>query len=137
MPHVITVHTLVKAPIRKVWDCWTSPRHITGWSFASDDWEARDPENDLRVGGRFKTTLGAKDGSASFDFSGVYTALREPTLIEYDLDDARHVRIEFTETPEGVRVTEHFDAETSNPLEMQQAGWQAFLDNFTMYVEGR
>lgn len=134
---VITVQTTVNAPVAKVWDCWTSPKHIPGWSFASDDWEARDPENDLRVGGKFKTTLGAKDGSMSFDFGGVYTALKEHALIEYDMDDARHVKIEFSETPEGVRVVEAFDAEASNPVEMQQAGWQAFLDNFKKYVESR
>jgi uncharacterized protein YndB with AHSA1/START domain len=134
---VITVQTTVNAPMAKVWDCWTSPQHITGWSFASDDWEARDPENELRLGGKFKTTLGAKDGSMSFDFGGVYTALKENALIEYDMDDARHVKIEFTDTPEGVRVVEAFDAEASNPVEMQQAGWQAFLDNFKKYVESR
>lgn len=134
---VITVQTLVKAPLQKVWDCWTLPEHIPGWSFASDDWMAKDPINDLRVGGKFKTTLGAKDGSMSFDFGGTYTALKDQALIEYDMDDARHVKIEFTQTPDGVQVVEAFDAEGSNPIEMQQAGWQAFLENFKKYVESR
>lgn len=134
---VITVQTTVNAPLAKVWDCWTNPKHIPGWSFASDDWEAYGAENDLRVGGRFKTTLAAKDKSFSFDFGGVYTALKEQALIEYDMDDARHVKIEFTQTPEGVQVVEAFDAEASNPVEMQKDGWQAFLGNFKKYVESR
>ncbi len=29
-----------------------------------------------------------------------------------------------------------FEAESTNPLEMQRSGWQAILDNFKEYVEG-
>lgn len=137
MPPVITVQILVQAPLQKVWDCWTDPKHIPGWSFASDDWEAYGAEADLRPGGRFKTTMAAKDRSFSFDFSGAYTAVQAPTLLEYDLDDQRHVKVEFKETAEGVQVTESFEAESQNPIEMQQAGWQAFLGNFKKYVESR
>jgi len=32
-------------------------------------------------------------------------------------------------------VTETFDAETENPLEMQQTGWQAILNNLKQYTE--
>lgn len=134
---VITVQITVNAPLAKVWECWTDPKHIPGWSFASDDWEAYGAENDLRVGGSFKTTLAAKDKSFSFDFGGVYSALKEHALIEYDMGDGRHVKIEFTQTPEGVQVVEAFDAEATNPVEMQKEGWQAFLGNFKKYVESR
>ncbi len=41
----------------------------------------------------------------------------------------------FEEEGDMIRVTEIFDAETENPLEMQQAGWQAILDNFRDYTE--
>ena len=57
----ITVQTVVNAHMEKVWECWNKPEHITGWAFASDDWEAPAAENDLRVGGKFKTTMAAKD----------------------------------------------------------------------------
>jgi len=30
----ITVQTVVKAPVEKVWTYWNEPEHITGWSFA-------------------------------------------------------------------------------------------------------
>ena len=55
----ITVETIVAAPLQRVWECWTVPEHIVQWSFASDDWEAYGAENDVRVGGQFKTTLAA------------------------------------------------------------------------------
>lgn len=102
--NAITIETIVKAPISKVWEYWNKPEHIVNWAFASDDWEAPFAENDLRNGGRFKTTMSAKDKSASFDFGGIYTALKEHTLIEYDMDDLRHVKVEFVELPEGVKV---------------------------------
>lgn len=118
----------------KVWECWNKPEHITQWAFADDSWEAPAAENDLRVGGTFKTVMAAKDKSASFDFAGVYTAVQENALIEYDFGD-RHTKVEFMETPEGVKIVETFDPETENPVEMQRQGWQAILDNFKKHAE--
>ena len=71
---MITVETTVNAPLEKVWECWSEPRHISGWCFAQDDWEAPHAENDLRAGGRFLTRFQAKDGSAGFDFTGTVAA---------------------------------------------------------------
>lgn len=137
MQPTITVETIVNAPIAKVWDCWTKPDHITQWAFASDEWEAPRAENDLRVDGAFTTVMAAKDKSAGFDFTGVYTTVEHHKQIAYDITDGRHVHILFAETPEGVHVTETFDPENENPEAMQRAGWQAILDNFKKYVEGR
>jgi uncharacterized protein YndB with AHSA1/START domain len=134
--NTITVQTTVKAPIEKVWECWNKPEHITGWAFASDDWEAPEAENNLRVGGKFKTVMAAKDKSSSFDFTGTYTAVKEHELIEYDLDDGRHVKVEFIDAPEGVGIVESFEPEHEYPEEMQRSGWQAILDSFKKSVEG-
>ena len=135
MDKAITVQTVVNASMEKVWECWNKPEHITGWAFASDDWEAPAAENDLRVGGKFKTTMAARDKSMSFDFTGVYTDVKEHELIEYDIDDGRHVKVEFTGLPDGVKITETFEPENENPKEMQRSGWQAILDNFKKYAE--
>ena len=141
MNQSITVETIVNAPIETVWSAWNEPHHIIRWAFASGDWEALDAENDLQVGGKFKTVMAAKDGSSGFDFTGTYTVVEPSKQIEYDmtlgnLDEVpRHVVIQFTETPTGVRVTETFDPENENSADMQRAGWQAILDNFKHYVE--
>jgi uncharacterized protein YndB with AHSA1/START domain len=134
-PKPITVQTTVNAPIEKVWGFWTKPEHIVRWAFASDDWEAPHAENDVRTGGKFKTVMSAKDKSSSFDFTGTYTKVKPNQLIEYEMDDGRHVTVEFTATPQGVRVTETFDAEDTNPEELQRSGWQSILDNFKKHVE--
>jgi uncharacterized protein YndB with AHSA1/START domain len=132
----VTVETMINAPLEKVWESWTGPDHIVKWCFASDDWEAPHAENDVRTGGKFKTVMAAKDKSTSFDFGGTYTKVKEFELIEYDMGDGRHVKIEFAKLPEGVKVTETFDIEAVNSKEMQRAGWQAILDNFKKYTEG-
>lgn len=131
----ITISATINAPIEKVWKCWTDPTHITQWAFASDDWEAPNAENDLKVGEKFLTRMSAKDKSAGFDFTGVYTAVEENKLIEYDMDDGRHVKNVFEEMPDGVTVTTTFDPENENSEELQRSGWQAILDNFKKHAE--
>jgi uncharacterized protein YndB with AHSA1/START domain len=135
MKNAITVQTVVSAPMDRVWECWNKPEHITGWAFASDDWEAPAAENDLRVGGRFKTTMAAKDKSSSFDFGGAYTDIKEHRLIEYDMDDGRHVKVEFVQSSNGVEIKETFEPENTFPENVQRSGWQAILDNFKKYAE--
>ncbi|MGA4719850.1 SRPBCC family protein [Fictibacillus nanhaiensis] len=134
---IITVETTVNKPVAEVWKYWTEPQHITGWSFASDEWHAPKAENDLRDGGRFLTRMEAKDGSFGFDFSGKYDEVKTNEYIAYTLDDGRKVTITFVGLENVTRVVETFEAEASNPVEMQEAGWQAFMDNFKRYSESQ
>lgn len=132
----ITVETHVRAPIEKVWNDFTNPEAIKVWNAASEDWHTTDAQNDLRVGGRFTSRMEAKDGSAGFDFSGIYDAVVTHERIAYTMEDGRKVAITFATEGEVVRVTETFDPETENTREMQRDGWQAILDSFRKYVEG-
>ena len=132
---MITVQTILKAPIEKVWELWISPEHITQWNHASADWHTPYAENDLKVGGKFKYTMAAKDGSMQFDFGGTYTEIVNHSLIAYTIDDGRKVKITFESQENGVVIIEKFDPETENSEALQQQGWQAILDNFKKYVE--
>jgi uncharacterized protein YndB with AHSA1/START domain len=131
----ITIQTTIDAPVEKVWELWTAPEHITKWCFASDDWHAPSAENDLRAGGKFSSRMEAKDGSMGFDFGGVYETVKTNELIEYVLGDDRRVKITFKQNGDQTEVVETFEAESTNPVEMQRGGWQAILDNFKKYVE--
>lgn len=133
--NIITVQITVNAPIEKVWEYWNQPEHITKWAFASNDWEAPESENNVSVGGKFKTRMQSKDKKEGFDFEGTYTAVKEHNLIAYNMSDGRNVKVTFEQTPEGVRVTEAFDPENENSEEMQRNGWQAILNNFKKAVE--
>ena len=131
----ITVETTVNAPVEKVWKYWTQPEHLMKWNSASDDWHTPRAENDLRVGGKFSARMEAKDGSFGFDFGGVYDAVRTNDYIEYTLGDGRKVSVTFKRDGDKTKVTETFEAESENSVELQRGGWQAILDNFKKYTE--
>lgn len=133
----ITVETTINAPVAKVWEAWTMPKHILQWNNASEDWHTRKAENDLRHGGSFVSWMEAKDGSFGFDFGGIYDEVKPQQLISYTMGDGRKVRIAFKEDEGATTVTETFDAESTHPVDMQQQGWQAIMDNFKSYVEQR
>jgi uncharacterized protein YndB with AHSA1/START domain len=131
----ITVETTVKAPVEKIWSYFTEPGHITKWYYASDDWHAPYAENDLKVKGKFKTKMAAKDGSMGFDFEGVYTKVLKHKSIEYSIPDGRKVIISFSRHGNDTRIVESFEAEKVNSYELQKGGWQAILNNFKKYSE--
>ena len=133
----ITVETVVDAKPSAVWDAWNNPADIKQWNTAQDDWHTTRSSVDLREGGKFMSRMEAKDGSVGFDFEGTYTRVVPQQAVEYRMSDGREVQVEFSETPDGVRVRETFDAETENSPELQRAGWQAILDNFRRHVESQ
>lgn len=133
--NAITVQTSVNSTLEKVWNYWTGPQHITQWNNASPDWHTPFAENDASTGGKFKFTMAARDGSMSFDFEGIYSEVKKHESIAYTLPDGRNVKVTFTKEANAIKVVEVFDPENENPIEMQQGGWQAILDNFKKYTE--
>ena len=133
----ITVETLVKADLDKVWDAWNNPEDIKQWNAASDDWHTTQSAVDLREGGRFSSRMEAKDGSAGFDFEGTYTRIVDRQLIEFGMGDGREVQVQFIDGADGVLVRETFEAENDFDPELQRQGWQAILDNFARHVEAK
>jgi len=133
----ITVETTLNVPLEKAWEYFTKPEHITKWNFASEDWHSPVAENDLRRGGKFSYRMEAKDESFGFDFGGVYDAVEENRLIEYTIGDGRKVKVAFSGNDKITHVTEIFEAENTNPVEMQKHGWQAILNNYKNYAESK
>lgn len=132
----ITIEALIAAPAERVWACWTEPGHITQWNFASDDWCCPSAENDLKPGGRYKARMEAKDGSFGFDYEATWDEVNKPDTLASTIADGRKVKTRFEAQGGSTRVTTTFDAESTNPPELQRQGWQAILDNFKRYVEG-
>lgn len=131
----ITINATVYAPIDKIWKYWTEPEHIKKWNSAMESWHTTKAENDLRVGGKFNSRMEAKDGSAGFDFYGIYDEIIPNKYIEYTLGDERKVKIDFDTKGEITEITMVFEAETENSLELQREGWQNILNNYKKYVE--
>ena len=132
----ITVESWVKAPITLVWNTYNTPKDIEQWNTASPEWHTVNSVNDLKVGGEFSNRMEAKDGSMGFDFAGSYTEVIPHEKIAYSFGERTAV-ITFTQQDESVLIQIEFDPENEYPLEQQQAGWQAILDNFKQYVESK
>lgn len=131
----IIVQASITADSKKIWDYWTKPEHIAKWNFASEDWHCPQVINDLRVGGKMKSRMEAKDGSMGFDFEATYDEIIDGKRIVYTIADGRQVATDFEHQDGITKITTVFDAEDQNPAPMQQAGWQAILDNFKKYAE--
>ena len=90
----------------------------------------------MRVGGKYSARMEARDGSFGFDFDAIYSDINPENGFTYEFG-GRFATVTFTEQNASTLLTVIFDPETENPIEMQREGWQAILDNFQRYVEGR
>jgi uncharacterized protein YndB with AHSA1/START domain len=137
MEKSITVEVVVQASKDIVWEAWTNPRSIEQWNQADVSWHCPKAENDVRVGGRFIVTMAAKDGSASFDFSGTYMQVVPGEKLAYTMDDNRTAEVVFLAKSDTItKIVETFEPETQNSIELQRSGWQSILNSFKSYTEG-
>lgn len=79
--------------------------------------------------------MAAKDGSVSFDFWGTHTDIEDFKSITSITGDGRKMKVTFLDEVNGVKITEEFEAENENPIDLQKTGWQAILNNFKKYAE--
>lgn len=131
----LQIDATVNANLKTVWEYWNGPNHIENWNSPSEEWHTPHAENDIRTGGKFKNRMEAIDKSAGFDFEGIYDEVIPEKLIRYQIADGRKVVVTFETVDTGIHIREAFEAETENPRDMQQMGWQSILDNFKKYVE--
>lgn len=131
----ITVGATVNAPVEMVWEVWNNPADIMQWNTADPSWHTPSSENDLRVNGKFKNRMEAKDGSFGFDFEGTYDKVDLHKEIAYTMSDGRTASTVFEEKDGKTILATTFDAETENDPEFQKQGWQAILNSFVKYVE--
>jgi uncharacterized protein YndB with AHSA1/START domain len=131
----VIIQANVSDNIKKAWEYYTQPAHITKWNFATDDWMCPDASNDMRIGGKYIARMEAKDGSFGFDFEAVYNEISDGEKFTYVMPDNREVNVIFNQNGDAIEVTVKFDAETENPIELQREGWQSILNNFKKYTE--
>ncbi len=133
----ITIKATINVPVEKVWKAWNTPEDIMQWNAADPSWHSPSSENDLRVGGKFKHRMEAKDGSFGFDFEGTYNRVELHKEITYTMGDGRQATTLFTGQNGKTTIQTTFDAESENDPDFQKQGWQVILDNFVKYVESR
>jgi len=132
--NAITVSAQIAADKSKVWDYYTSPKHITNWNFADPSWHCPEAKNDLKVGGIYFARMEARDGSFGFDFEAEYTKINMGTGFTYEFG-GRECAVVLQESDDLTQITVTFEPEDQNPIDLQQQGWQAILNNFKQYTE--
>ena len=133
----LTAEIIIQAPIEKVWKLWTTAADIKQWNNPSDEWHSPNVEIDLKTGGRFLFRMETKNGSVGFDHAGRYDKILLHQLIEYTVDDDRRSVIVFSTNNDSTTVTETFEPEPQNPVDMQKEFCQSVLNNFKKYVESK
>jgi uncharacterized protein YndB with AHSA1/START domain len=135
MQQKITVEATINADIKKTWNYYTLPEHITKWNFADPSWHCPSASNDMKIGGKYLARMEAKDGSFGFDFEAYYTEINLGNSFTYEFGGrvCTIVMAELENNQTAVKIT--FDPETENPINLQQQGWQLILNNFKSYTE--
>ncbi|MPT35260.1 MAG: activator of HSP90 ATPase [Flavobacterium sp.] len=131
----ITINVTISADKDKVWNYYTQPEHITQWNFADPSWHCPKATNDMQVGGTYSARMEARDGSFGFEFEAIYNEISDGKHFSYTMPDSRQVTVTFHENDNATDLIITFDPENQNPIEMQQNGWQAILNNFKKYAE--
>jgi uncharacterized protein YndB with AHSA1/START domain len=66
----LVLERVIDVPVERVWEAWTTPEHVKEW-FTPRPWTVARCEIDLRVGGKFSTTMRSPDGE-EFPNEGCY-----------------------------------------------------------------
>lgn len=131
------IHIAVELPVERqiCWDNYHNAENNLKWNSGSPDWHTTNASNDLSVGGKFCYRMEAKDGSAGFDFVGIYTEIVEGKSFRYSMEDGRVVEVNFSELDnQSTRIDIDFDAENMNSPQLQRDGWQMILNNFRKFM---
>lgn len=131
----LEVSATIAAPLDQVWEKWTQAAHVVNWNFAHESWCCPRAQVDFCVGGSSSYRMEAKDGSMGFDLNATFTAIEYHKQILSVLADGRKVAVDFSMEDEQTVVIQRFEPEQENPLELQQGGWQAILNQFKSYCE--
>lgn len=134
---VITVQTVVNAPVGKVWKIWNNPTDIAVWCTSNPEWHTPVKVNELKPGGKFIFRMEAKDGSIGYDYNCVYDVIKENEYIEYHTSDGRDVKVNFTSNGNQTTIVQDLEANSEIPIEYQRGGWEAIMINFKQYVESK
>lgn len=135
MRQLIEVKVDIKADIELIWEYFTKSKYIVNWYHSMDSWHTPRATNDLSENGLFSYRMESKDGTMGFDFAGRNIKIEKYKLIRYLLQDGRRVDVRFKVEDGKVIVSEDFEAQSNNTIDIEKSGWQSILDNFKAYVE--
>ena len=128
------------APCRLVFECLTTPEHLTRfWGPVGTTTPLDGIVVDLRPGGAFETLMVADNGSGRHRMRAVYDRIEPPNLLVWrEVDSGMVTTVRLTELDDGTTLAE--TTQTGAPPGYRspeaRAGWQTSLDRFASSVAG-
>ena len=129
------------APREAVFAAWTNPEVLRRWWASEPGWRSPSAEVDLRVGGRYRLSMGEPDGGPVHTVTGEYTEVRPPERLAYtwtwegdppEMDGSAGtlVTVEFAEDDGRTTVTVvHTGFATEQARDLHKGGWGGCLDS--------
>lgn len=128
-----TVTRTINAPVEKVWQAWTEPKHYATWFNAVPETVSLD----VRTGGSWASTLITPDGQ-EFPLSGRFTKVvkNKRIVMTMDVPGQAPETMEFAITSEGTQtaVTLHQKLKSQESCDTSREGSEYLLDSFAAYV---
>jgi uncharacterized protein YndB with AHSA1/START domain len=132
---ILNVSININQSLDVVWDTWNDENQMKYWMFISDDYEVKNPHNDLRIGGGYSYRMVSKNGGFDFNYSGTYTQIDLMKFIAFTLQDGRQAEVVFSVIEDVVHIDMHFETVQEQDFDVQLQGWQALLIHFKNHVE--
>lgn len=79
----VTVSRVIDAPADLLFECHSTPEHLMKW-FGPEDYPVTMCELDFRVGGKWRMSMTAPDGTQNTPFGGTILEIIPGRLIRYD-----------------------------------------------------
>jgi uncharacterized protein YndB with AHSA1/START domain len=137
----LRIERTYRAPIRAVFEAWTSEEVIRRWWELEHGWETTEAELDLRVGGAVRVVMRDPDKDIEYGGGGTYTEVEPPTRLAFtwiwDGDTRRtliEVDLEEADGATTVRFTQR-DLWDEEALRSHEEGWTKILDNLERMLE--
>jgi uncharacterized protein YndB with AHSA1/START domain len=79
----LRIERTYRAPIRAVFEAWTSEEVIRRWWELQRGWDTTEAELDLRVGGAVRVVMRDPDKDIEYGGGGTYTEIVPPTRLAF------------------------------------------------------
>ena len=122
------------APIRAVFEAWTSEEVIRRWWELERGWGTTEADLDLRVGGAVRVVMRDPDKDVEYGGGGTYTEIEPPTRLAFtwiwDGDTRRTlIEIDFAERDgETAVVFTHRDLWDEEAVRSHEDGWTRMFE---------
>jgi uncharacterized protein YndB with AHSA1/START domain len=138
----LTYRRVHRAPPELLFDCMTTPEHLTNfWGPTGTVTPVENIVVDLRVGGRFETTMVNESDGNAYPMRAVYTEVDRPGRLgwtEPDVEGGMTTSITFNDLGDG--RTEVVTHQTNVPAAFlapeARKGFETSLDRFDVYLAG-